>query len=438
MSNPYLDEGAPPNAAPWRERLDAVVALMRDVSLYTDPQEMVMAYGARARAISRVDAFVAVSRRNLAAPRYRITRSTKFASNIDPWKNPELLPVHDSGLLGELLYAGEARLIGDFHPDPSDPAFEYLRGARSLAAIPQFDNGQVINMFFSLGTRPHHQDPERFPEVVWTAGLFGRTTQSLVLSRQLREALGALDREMKTIAEIQQALLPRATPLIPGLSIAAHYQTSRVAGGDYYDFFTLPDRRWGILIADVSGHGAPAAVIMAILHALAHTLPEQPTAPGSTLELLNARLSERYTSEFASFVTAFYAVYDAESRSLTFANAGHNPPLLRRASTGKVEFVESDADIPLGVLGATAYNEQCLRLEVGDTLMFYTDGITEAMNDDREQFGTDRLVKIMSEHRDAPGATLQILLDSLNDFTAGAAQSDDRTVLVARATPIEG
>ncbi len=105
------------------------------------------------------------------------------------------------------------------------------------------------------------------------SNLFGRATHNLVLSDQLKVAYEAVDYEMKVVADIQRSLLPMQMPSIPTLSLAAHYQTSHRAGGDYYDFFPLPDGKWGILIADVSGHGTPAAVLMAVTHSLAHTLP---------------------------------------------------------------------------------------------------------------------------------------------------------------------
>src|SRR5262249_58491975 len=115
--------------------------------------------------------------------------------------------------------------------------------------------------------------PEHFPQLVWMSNLYGRATHNLVLSEQLKEAYEAVDHEMRVVADIQRSLLPAAMPPIPTMALAAHYQTSHRAGGDYYDFFPLADGKWGILIADVSGHGTPAAVIMAVAHNPAHPLP---------------------------------------------------------------------------------------------------------------------------------------------------------------------
>src|SRR6185312_1047620 len=123
-----------------------------------------------------------------------------------------------------------------------------------------------------------------------------RLTHNLVLRDELKSAYEALEREMRVVADIQRSLLPQVLPAIPDLELGAHYQTSRWAGGDYYDFFPLPNGRWGILIADVSGHGTPAAVMMAITHSLAHGLPGNPEPPAVLLGHVNRQLYHRYTT----------------------------------------------------------------------------------------------------------------------------------------------
>jgi hypothetical protein len=150
----------------------------------------------------------------------------------------------------------------------------------------------------------------------------------------LAEAHQALAAELDAVGRIQRSLLPQRLPAIPTLEMAAHYQTSARAGGDYYDVFDLGLQRWGIFVGDVSGHGTAAAVIMAVTHALAHTYPGPPNPPGLLLCHLNKALWEGYTSsengEGGGFVTAFYGVYDAGSRTLVHARAGHPPPRLAR------------------------------------------------------------------------------------------------------------
>ncbi|MFO0376476.1 MAG: PP2C family protein-serine/threonine phosphatase, partial [bacterium] len=274
----------------WQPRLEYIVAAMREVSTLTDPQQMVRYYAQRMSPALKADRMVALSRRNLAAPAYRITRSSLFKEVFDPWRQGDRLPQFTSGLLGELLYGDQPRFVPDFHPDPSDPAFEFLKGMRSCIAVPQYDGGRALNMIVHMWERPNGIDPRRLPEIVWNANLFGRATHNLVLSRQLAEAYERIDSELRTVADIQRSLLPPTLPSTRGLNWASHYQTSKNAGGDYYDFFELSGGRLGILIADVSGHGTPAAVLMAILHAVAHLHSGEPEHPAKVLGWLNGEL----------------------------------------------------------------------------------------------------------------------------------------------------
>ena len=153
---------------------------------------------------------------------------------------------------------------------------------------------------------------------------------------RVEELLRELDSELKAVGEIQRSLLPIELPAVHGLDIAASYQTSHRAGGDYYDFFLLPPtrlndhrHRFGILIADVSGHGTPAAVLMAVTHSIAHGFEQPDRPPADLLAFVNRRLCDGYTTNNTAFVTAFYAIYDSATRQLTYSSAGHNPPRLR-------------------------------------------------------------------------------------------------------------
>ena len=248
----------PPASAPWPERLAAVEETMREMSRHTDPAAMVRAYGARMSAYYRYDGVISLSRRDMPPPTFRITRYSGWSEPIDPWRDKAKQPVLAGGILGELLYADKPVLLNDFTPDPADPGYAYLQKARSLTAIPHYDRGVGLNMVVTYRNEPNAVDPEQFPEIVWLSNLFGRATGNLALSRELQEANFELDREAKIIADIQKSLLPEKLPRVPGLTLAASYQTSRNAGGDYYDFFQLEGGKVGMLIADVSGHGTPA------------------------------------------------------------------------------------------------------------------------------------------------------------------------------------
>ena len=182
------------------------------MSRQTDPQAMVRAYGARIRQFMPVDRSVALSRRDLEPPRYRITRSSLWKDEINPWKEKDRLPLLEGGLLGELIYGDEPRIIDDLVVDPDDPAAEYLAGQRSLMAIPNYDRGVALNMTVLMRSEPGAFDREQLPEWVWMSNLFGRATHNLVLSEELKRAYALVERELKVVADIQRSLLPKVLP----------------------------------------------------------------------------------------------------------------------------------------------------------------------------------------------------------------------------------
>ncbi|HTV54877.1 MAG TPA: PP2C family protein-serine/threonine phosphatase [Terriglobia bacterium] len=416
----------------WRERLDLIVETMKEMSRQTDPQEMNRAYAQRMQTLRPTDRRVSLSRRGLQYPWYRVTRCTLWKEDINPWKEPHRLPLLKGGLFAELIYGDEPRLFDDVQLPDDDPAAEYVAGMSSMLAIPMYDQGVALNMILVMRREASAFPEEQFPEIVWLSNLYGRATHNLVLSEQLMAAYEAVDYEMKVVADIQRSLLPRKMPDIPTMSLAAYYQTSHRAGGDYYDFFPLPDGKWGILIADVSGHGTPAAVLMAVTHSLAHSYPGSPMPPGRMLEHVNRHLTARYTTESDTFVTAFYGVYDPGQRELAYASAGHNPPRLKRCVDGTLDLLDGATALPLGIAPNQTYREQTYRLVPGDQLVLYTDGITEAHNDKGEMFGLAQLDKVLENCAVGASDVLESVLAALKEFTGSQPIHDDRTMLVAK------
>ena len=408
-----------------------VVDTMREMSLQTDPQELVHAYVARMRKLVPTDNWLSISRRGMESPVFCVTRSSLWKEAIDPWNEPHRLPIFRGGLLSELIYGDQPRVINELEFDDGDPGKEFLSGHRSLLAIPHFDQGQALNMIIQLRYEPDGFNPDELPEQVWMSNLFGRATHNLVMSEKVRKAYEIVDQEMKLVADIQRSLLPRELPKIPGLRLAAHYQTSQRAGGDYYDFFPLPEGKWGIWIADVSGHGTAAAVFMAITHTIAHSYAGPPTPSGTMLSFVNRQLNGRYVSDLGTFVTAFYGVYDPQTRLLSYSSAGHNPPRLKHCGDSRVAALDGAQNLPLGVVADEEYPESFQLLEPGDQILFYTDGITEAHNVSGEQFGLDRLDEALSDCWETADATVQSVLDRVERFADGRPADDDRTLLVA-------
>jgi len=210
----------------WRSRLNVIVETMREMSRQTDPQAMVAAYVKRMRQLLPADASISLSRRDLPAPQYRITRFSGWPEPVNPWKQQDRLPVFDRGRLGELLYGDEPRIIQHLDVAEDDPAAEYLAGQQSLLAIPLYDQGVALNMVVIMRRKPEAFSPESLPTLVWMANLFGRATHNLVLSEQLREAYDVIDHEMRVVADIQRSLLARNLPRIPTLDVAAQAATT--------------------------------------------------------------------------------------------------------------------------------------------------------------------------------------------------------------------
>ena len=423
---------------PWREELAIVDRTMRAISGVTDPEELVNVYWQNIGELISFDHYLALSRRDVDPPGYLVTRSSRFTEDFNPWTQRDRLPRLTGGLLGEIIY-GDGPMIIDDVPDrltADDPGRFYLEGFQSLVTFPQYDDGQGLNATVLLFPKGFVLDPTMIPTMYLQSGLFGRGTQNLVLRNRLAAALGTLDRELQAVGDIQRSLLPKSLPVIPGFELATSYATSARAGGDYYDFFPLPGGSWGLFIADVSGHGTPAAVLMAITHAVAHARPGTHAPPASLLGYLNDRLTEAYTSG-GTFVTAFYAVLDPAAGTLTYSRAGHNPP--RLVGGGRVRALDRAAGLPLGILAGQAYDQAVVRMTPGDLLLLYTDGITEAMapsadGTNRELFGTDRLDAVLLDchGRTAAAAYVDRVLAGVADFTARSPPIDDQTLIALR------
>lgn len=420
----------------WRQRLAVSVDLMRALSRHTDPQELYQVFARRMDEVFPVSRRLTLSRRGLRHPAYRVTQFNLWRDAANPWTEPHRLPVHAGGVLAEMLYGDEPRLVTDLALAADDPAAEYLAGQRSVLVIPFYEQGAVVNAVVFCREDADAFPRDRIPDLVMLSNLFGRATHTLALSQSVRAAYDAVDFEMKTVADIQRALLPTATPRVPGLGVAVDYRPAQRAGGDYYDFFPLPGGRLGVLVADASGHGAPAAVLMAMTHSITHTLPD-PVRPGELLTHLNAHLARRYTRPTGSFVTAFYAVFDPAADTLTYASAGHSPPRLARAGGGRVVLNRAQR-LPLGIEPDEVYPEQSVAFHPGDRVILFTDGVIEAVNPDGDMYGTTPIDDVLATAHASAGALLRAVIDSWADFTGGAPPADDRTLVVVERAATGG
>lgn len=412
-------------------RLKEYLPLVRELSLQRSPRDLVRVYRARSQLVVPHDHNLTVTRLGTTGCEVRVLASSLTGAAYDPWEHPDEPPRISSGLVCQLMEAGRPVKVDHLVCEPDDPIGPYLKGMNSLIACPIFNSGHPLHLVMLLREPPAAFTLDELSTLLLTANLIGQTSFHSELAQRLRDAYAALDREFRVVGEIQRALLPRKLPAIPGVSLAAYYETSTRAGGDYYDFFPLPDDQWGLLIADVAGHGAPAAVLMARMHALLHApmaaCPSPATTPAEVLRAINRALVESTSGGY--FVTALYGVLDPRERTLRYTNAGHNPPRWLRAAEGRIVALAPTDGLPLAIVEPVLLGERVARFEPGDRLLLYTDGITETFNGAEELFGVERLDAALQRCQQTPQAIVDGVIADLRAYSNAGPPADDRTLL---------
>lgn len=248
------------------------------------------------------------------------------------------------------------------------------------------------------------------------------------LERELRRSRDRLDRELENAARMQRLILPASLPSHPALRFAAFYQTCRHAGGDYYDVLDLGGDRFAVVVADVSGHGAPAAIVMAMIRAVLHAHPGSAGDPSAVLGYINRHF--RYLWGGAMFATAIFAVVDAAQRTLRLACAGHPPPLLARHGQD-VSPLPVDATMPLLLTDLADIPASEHQLRPGDRVLLYTDGVTDRHAPDGAMYDVDRLMSTFGGVRTLePAAMVDLLVADVESFAGGVEPDDDQTLVL--------
>ena len=235
------------------------------------------------------------------------------------------------------------------------------------------------------------------------------------------------DRELEVTNQIQQSFLPGRIPEIGGYQFANYYNAAENVGGDYYDYISMPDGRYAIALADVSGKGVPAALLMARLCSMARVQILANRSPATALIGLNNEFAEHHLNE--RMVTMVIGLLDPQSHELTIASAGH-PAMLLRHRSGKTEMIGSrDEGIPLGVVDRQTISETTIQLEPGATFMLYSDGVSEAMNNSKDCYGAPRMIQYLESHSDTATGLTDGLIESIDKFVGKARQHDDMCVV---------
>ena len=259
-------------------------------------------------------------------------------------------------------------------------------------------------------------------------GTYDRMRRQIEASYRVLRERDALERELRVAREVQRELLPRAAPPVAGLELAGVCRPAIAVGGDYYDYLQDRDGRLGLVIADVSGKGVSAALLMASLQASVRSRFPTAETPGSLAADLNEALLG--SSSAARYATAFVATFDRETRRLAYTNAGHLPAILVR---GQETARGDEGGMPIGLFEGATYETDARTLAPGDLLALFTDGVTEAPAPDGEEFGAARLAELLRAHRGRPlDAIIEIVLDALLQWSGPVDAHDDVTLVLAR------
>ncbi|HYL78146.1 MAG TPA: SpoIIE family protein phosphatase [Bryobacteraceae bacterium] len=301
---------------------------------------------------------------------------------------------------------------------------------RSMLAVPLQTDDRVIGLIYLDSPHFVHEFTKDDLNLLTVMANVAAIRIEHTRLAEVEAAERILAKELQQAAEIQQRLLPTMAPTVDGLDLAGYNAACRTVGGDYYDFLTYPDGRVAMVVADVAGKGMPAALLMSSLQARVQVLFDDPT----NLAALVTRLNRIITTNCPAnrFISFFIGVLDPKTDELTFVNAGHNPPLLVHAD-GKVEKLEGTGLI-LGILPVAQYEQKICKLQLGDVVVLFSDGVTEASRPDvDEEFGEDRLAATLAElSRDSAQSIIESINQRVQEFTCGSPPADDITLVVAR------
>ena len=328
------------------------------------------------------------------------------------------LKIGCEGMVGYVAANGQMRYAPDVRKDQYYIACE--QSTLSEVAIPLRVGERLVGVFTAS-----HPDVDGFPrqQLRILQALCDHIAVAVHNARQFqseRAERAAMDRDAQEARTMQQALLPKSSPYIPGFAVSGLSVPARAVGGDWYDFIAFPDGRWGLVLADVSGKGTAAALLMSATRGMLRSLAEACCTPGEVLTRLNQLLVDDFPA--GKFVTMVYAVLDPLTRTVVFANAGHLRPLF--IDKQGEHFLDTERGLPLG-LGCGDYSETNITLSEGSKLVFYSDGITEAENAKVEEYGLCRL----AEHAGKAGSSAVSIVDDVRSFVDGANLRDDASVV---------
>jgi sigma-B regulation protein RsbU (phosphoserine phosphatase) len=362
---------------------------------------------------------------------------TEHVANLDPNGDSGTLPLFDDEIAARIV-ATHAPHVLTIAPATRDlPLAQALFAPASVLAIPLANNGQLTHWLAFASSVARRFDAVRLDHMLLHVNLAASLIIRPIALRSLTRESKRQRHQIEGLADIQKSLLPD-NPQIRGLNYAIHWQPAETAAGDYYemsnltefappDFQPTGDDVWGVIVGDVSGHGAAAAMEAVQFDAIMRTYKGgDGPPPAAAMSYANRYFFSRRSR--GHFMTAFAMLYRPDTRILSYLSAGHPPILHRRGS--QVNLLGEGDQIPLGVLRDYEYRNNDIALEAGDLLMLYTDGFTEARDRHERMFGIDRLRDLFSHPGDTPAAVRDRIVSALHEYQGGPIGVDDQTLIV--------
>jgi serine phosphatase RsbU (regulator of sigma subunit)/putative methionine-R-sulfoxide reductase with GAF domain len=348
----------------------------------------------------------------------------------EPYRDAVIRP-GDLPLLDDACRLGQPLVVNDACTSALVPdAWRERFGSCTLLLLPLLVADEVVGVLLADDVETIHTFSPRRVRIL--SGIAGQTAVAIENARlQAQEAAQArLGRELELAHDIQRGLLPAEAPLLPGYQIIYRWRSAHEVGGDFFDFMALPSGRLGLVIADVSDKGIPAALYMMFARTLLRAVAMGGREPAAALGRTNELVVSDSTADM--FITAYYSILDPEQHILTYASAGHNLALYAPAD-GRPPEPMTTAGIALGVVIPASFAQKTLTLGPGDVLLFYTDGVTEAINVAEEQFGEERLTALLHAHRSEPAEAIAAAIEAaVAEFVEGQAQYDDFTLVLVK------
>ena len=419
-------------------QMQLVLDMQRDLSAARTEDELIYHFATRLNRLSGATLLLDLEVAGLADGHFRLRDriaigdphfSVSSARRNSRWDEPaDAVPEQTSPALSPLILDPAPKLARGVRADTDRDLLGDSGTEWDVLAVPVYHQGRLAQWLALLAPAGTPVDPVQLRTGISNLNLFSRAVVQFRLDQQVRSLTSKLELGLGEVARIQRSILPEV-PHFDGLEIAVHYRPAAIAGGDYYDFRIFEDGRLGIAIADVAGHGPGAAVVMAMLRTIMSSYRLDRSSPDSVVRYANRLLVDGLTA--GSFVTAVFIVLDAASGQAGYFNCGHCLPRLVPAD-GDIVTLDRGGAPPLGILEDLDPPGERFELGVGDAVVLYTDGITEApARSGGERFGLDRLDAILRLGL-SPAATVEEMARALDQFSGQTPRRDDECALIVK------